>query len=374
MSVIGMDISSNRIAVAEIAKKRNSFAVLNAAVFELPYQVIEMGEIKDSKVVSRAVKEIWKHYRFGGRKVLVGLSNPKVIIKEIQLPVTGESDIKSSIELQINDLVPIERNNLTYDYYVSEKNKEYSRIMIAGAAKNMIDSIIESLRDVKICAAAVDLNCFSLYRVINHICGFKKPKDQDEKTAYCMVNIGKDISIINMVTEDGLKFPRFSNISTLAFVGSVSAKLELDYSATEQMLDSFDFSQAIDIKFDRTIESEPKPIGPVKPADSQQMDASMAFKEAGNLIIEEINRSIDYFINRYPSYNLQKIFISGDAFNNFGKFIETEMDYKVEQINIEDHFSLDRLKKKDFYKNKPLGLLGNQLTLAIGMGLRGFGI
>ncbi|MDZ7838185.1 MAG: pilus assembly protein PilM [Actinomycetota bacterium] len=90
----------------------------------------------------------------------MGLSNPKVIIKEIKLPITDNKEIESSIKYQINDLVPISKNNITYDYFVVDKEDESSNIMIAGAAKNIVDSIVESLRNIKINPMAIDLNCF----------------------------------------------------------------------------------------------------------------------------------------------------------------------------------------------------------------------
>ncbi|MCG9479658.1 MAG: pilus assembly protein PilM [Actinomycetia bacterium] len=254
MGYIGMDISSNRIAVAEVTKKRNTFIIDNAAVFEVPEQVIEKGEIKDTRVVSSAIKDIWGYYRFGSRKVFVGLSNPKVIIKEIKLPITDDREIESSIKYQINDLVPISKNNITYDYFVVDKDDESSNIMIAGAAKNMVDSIVESLRNIRINPVAIDLNCFSLYRVINTAYHFQSQKATDKKNAYCLVNIGKDISIINMLTGNQLKFPRFSNISIKTFIDYISKKTNKSYGDIEKILDDFDFDQSLDMQFDRNLE------------------------------------------------------------------------------------------------------------------------
>lgn len=373
MSVIGMDISANRITVVEIVKKRSQFMVLNAAVFELPLQVIEQGEIQDTRVVSSALKEIWQHYRFGSRKVFVGLSNPKVIIKEVQLPLTDKNEIKSSIKLQINDLVPIGKDNIIYDYFITEKGEDFSKIMIAGAAKNMIDNIVESLRNVKINPLSIDLNCFSLYRVLNYIYGFDQLKDDKKKTAYCLINIGKSTSIINMVTEGELKFPRFSNISVMTIVDNVSKKLGIDYGQTEKILDNFDFGQAFDLQFDRKLESDEKSSSSGKPI-TQDLNTNMAVKEAGMQFIAEMNRSIDYFANLHSAYSIQKIFISGDTFTNFDRFIQQETDYEVEQVHISSHFSLERLGKKSYYKGQDLGFLSNQLTLALGMALRGFGL
>lgn len=373
MSYIGMDISSNRIAVAEVAKNRNKFLVTNAAVFEVPQQVIEKGEIKDTKVVSNAIKEIWNYYRFRSNKVLVGLSNPKVIIKEIKLPLTDDKEIDSAIRYQINDLVPIAKDNITYDYFIVDKHNGSSDVMIAGAAKNIIDSIVESLRAIKINPAAIDLNCFSLYRTMDAAYDFQQAKTK--KGAYCLVSIGKNISIINMVTEGQLKFPRFSNIGIEKFIDYIVKKLNLGYSEAEKILDTFDFDLSLDIQFDRKLASGELPnAGTQVKKNNHDIALNVAIKEASSQFINEINRSIDYFLNRYAAYHIEKIILSGDTFLNFDRFAEKETTFPVEQFKISQFYDLSTLNKKTCYTGKSLEILGNQLTMAIGMALRGYGL
>ncbi|MCG9479657.1 MAG: hypothetical protein K9H14_05545 [Actinomycetia bacterium] len=108
--------------------------------------------------------------------------------------------------------------------------------------------------------------------------------------------------------------------------------------------------------------------------DDHDITLNIAIKEASSQFINEINRSIDYFLNRYSTYNIEKIIISGDTFKNFDLLIKKETGFEVEQFNVGNYFNLDVLNKKTYYLNKDLNHFANQLTLAIGMALRGYGL
>ncbi|MDZ7838184.1 MAG: hypothetical protein U5N58_09640 [Actinomycetota bacterium] len=148
---------------------------------------------------------------------------------------------------------------------------------------------------------------FSLYRVIDTAYNFQSQKATDKKNAYCLVNIGKDISIINMVIGNQLKFPRFSNISIKTFVDYISKKTNKSYSDIEKVLDDFDFDQSLDMQFDRNL--EPGMGGDTETSvskDDHDITLNTAIKEASSQFINEITRSIDYFLNRYSTYNIRK--------------------------------------------------------------------
>jgi predicted RNA-binding protein with RPS1 domain len=63
------------------------------------------------------------------------------------------------------------------------------------------------------------------------------------------------------------------------------------------------------------------------------------------------------------------VILTGEYIKNIEKYIEQEINYKVEILNIADHFSLKYLKNNPKYKGKNLNYLLD--PLAIGMALRG---
>src|SRR4030042_5130358 len=169
MLSIGLNLSSNRIYAIELLKSGKNHVIRKIVRSELPPGCIVKGEIQDTDVLSRGLKDIWRKYRISDRKVFIGISNQKVIAKEIKIPVIDDSEIDNSIKFQINDFIPIPKNNIIYDYYVIEKGEDYSRIMLVGAMKSMIDDVVSSFKRAGLLAQAIDLSVFALLRKINHI-------------------------------------------------------------------------------------------------------------------------------------------------------------------------------------------------------------
>ena len=104
MPSIGLNLSSNRIYAIELLKSGKNHVIRKMVRSELPHGCIVKGEIQDTDILSRGLKDIWRKYRISDRKVFIGISNQKVIAKEIKIPVIDDSEIDNSIKFQINVL------------------------------------------------------------------------------------------------------------------------------------------------------------------------------------------------------------------------------------------------------------------------------
>ena len=191
MLSVGLDLSSNKISIVEMVKNRKGNFIRNAVLEDVPDGSIVKGEIQDTVVLSKSLKEIWKKYKISGRKVYVGIYNQKAIVKEIKLPLTDEKDIASSIKYQISDFIPIPKNNIFYDYYIMEKGSDSSTIMLVGAVKSMITDVIESLKNAGLITQAIDLNCFALYRIIDHIYNLEAVGEKKIKSLFVLLALAR---------------------------------------------------------------------------------------------------------------------------------------------------------------------------------------
>ena len=118
MLAVGINLSSYRIYVAELLKSGKSFIIRKMIRYEAPSNSIIKGEIQDSAIVAGSLKDIWRKNRLSDRKVFIGIANQKVIAKEVKIPVVDDKEISNSINYQINDFIPIPKNNIIYDYYI----------------------------------------------------------------------------------------------------------------------------------------------------------------------------------------------------------------------------------------------------------------
>jgi len=385
MLSIGLNLSSNRIYVIEILKSGKNHSIRKMVRSELPPGCIMKGEIQDKDIISRGLKDIWRKYRISDRKVFIGISNQKVIAKEIKIPVIDDSEIDNSIKFQINDFIPIAKNNIIYDYYVVEKGEDYSRVMLVGAMKSMIDDVVKSFKCAGLIAQAIDLNCFSLYRTVNYINSLEKNNKNEPHGAYCVVNLGLEMSILEMIQDDNLKYPRFTSTSIKDFIEGISKETKKDNKYSEEIISKFDFESLLinrttgteEVKKEETNDltekiTEKEDQGSVED-DIQDSGVSInigkIMRDTADQIIGEIKLSIEHFLQENPRYKVEKVILTGEYIKNIEKYIEQEIKYKVEILKIADYFSLKYLKNNPEYKGKDLNYLLD--PLAIGMALRG---
>ncbi|HEY4696357.1 MAG TPA: pilus assembly protein PilM [Candidatus Hydromicrobium sp.] len=385
MLAVGLNLSSNRIYAVELLKSGKNLAIRKMVRSELPSNSIVKGEIQDPAILTRGLKDIWRKYRISDRKVFIGISNQKVIAKEIKIPVVDDAEIDNSIKYQINDFIPIPKNNIIYDYYVVEKEENFSRLMLVGAMKSMIDDVVKSFKDAGLLAQAIDLNCFSLYRTVNYINSVEKNTKNKKPDTFCVVNLGLEMSIIEMIQDDNLKYPRFTSTSIKNFIDGISKEVKKDNKYCEEIISGFDFKSLFIKKNDNAgeVKKEEKKDLPGKigekedkksDKDSTQstagsIDVTKIMKDTTDHLIGEIKLSIEHFLQENPKYKVGKIILTGEYIKNIDKYIEKEIGYKVELLNIADYFSLKYLKRNPQYKGKDLNYLLD--PLAIGMALRG---
>jgi len=364
MGSVGIDISSNMITLVELLKSRKGIVIKNAAEFEISTESIKKGELQDPVALSKGLKDAWKKNRFTGRNVFAGLSNLKAIVREVELPLVSAEEINNSLKYQINDFIPIPKDNILYDYYIMEQTEGSSKLMLVGAMKSMINNVIEAIKSAGLITQAIDLNCFSLFRTIDEVYDLKKDKQTN-----CAVYIGRDISIIEILQGDTLKFPRFLSNSISSFIDNIQKSTGADEKKARQSLAGFDFKSIIPGKTGSVSSSDKKE------KDTEAGDADKAAAEQDEDIIKSINATADNFINEIrmsvehflqddTKAKIGKILLSGEKLDNIGEYIKYKTNYRVEEINVSEGFTVEMVNKG--------GNTGKILDpLPIGMALRG---
>lgn len=400
MLSVGLDLSSKKITIAEMIKSRTDVQLRNAAQFDIPPEAMNRGEIQDAVVLSKKLQEAWRKYRISGRSVHVGISNLKVMAKEVELPLLDDTEISNSLKFQINDYIPISKENILYDYYVMERGKNSSKIMLVGAMKSMIFDVIESIKGAGLIAQSIDLNYFSLFRSLEKIYNFKK-----NNKSLCAVNLGPDISIIEIIRNDVLKYPRFVSNSINVFLENMErvSSGKKDKHITE--LFNFDFGQFLykssglnkvsnpaneegttgisgitdnGPRIKDGDEGEKTPGKRSRKDDMEIMENSSntndeikkSIKDTADSLINEIKMSIEHYLHENTKNRIDSILITGEKLLNFDKYVRQETGYTVNKIKVLDNFKPDLLKRIPRFKDQdPEDSLN---MLAVGMALRGF--
>jgi Tfp pilus assembly PilM family ATPase len=244
-----------------------------------------------------------------------------------------------------------------------EQSESSSKLMLVGAMKSMINNVIEAVKGAGLITDAIDLNCFSLFRTIDKLYDLKKKKETN-----CAVYIGADVSIIEIIKDDTLKFPRFLSNSMSTFIDSMKKSTGVEEEEARKFLQKFDF-QSLTVGKNPASSKEKKEKTDDKKEDSNEVSAQeknfvKSISSTADNFISEIRMSIEHFLQEDPKAKIGKILLAGENLKNIGKYIQFKTDYKVEEINVSKSFLVEMVNK-----GSDIGKILD--PLAIGMALRG---
>jgi Tfp pilus assembly PilM family ATPase len=258
--------------------------------------------------------------------------------------------------------------------------------MLVGAMKSMIDDVVYSFKNAGLIIQAIDLNCFALFRTVSFIHSNRENDRAGGKAGkadtYCVVNLGDEISTIEMIQRNELKYPRFTSVSYQSFIDEIYKGIKKDNKYCEDILSGFDFKDLMVKKGAtaaeklKTGDTKSKP-GPKTTKKAREDDESLSksmsveeiIKKVADQFIDEIGLSIEHFMQENPKSSIGRIVLTGKFIKNIDKYIEQQLQYRVELLNITDYFSLKYLKKIDEYSEADLKYILD--PIAVGMALRG---
>lgn len=384
MFEVGLDLSSNKISASAFVKKGNNLFLKNCGYIEVERHAIEASEIIDSIVLVNGIKELWKKYRINNKTVNVGISDTKIVLKEIEIPVIDEKEIDNAIKYQVGEYIPIPKENLIYDYYIIEKRENSSIVMIVGVMKSIIDNIISVLKSAGLKVNSIEANCFPLFRLADRYFDFKNRYKENDKNSECIVYFGNDISIIEFANKTELRYPRFINSSISVFNDNLSKKISVSSEEAKTILNDFDMEVLLSKDSSKKVkiipENNENPSNafneeknkeePVKTGDRETLIKD-SVKISANQLINEITRSIEHFLQENRSFSIEEIMLCGENLKNLEKYIAKNLKYNLRRIDLTSKFLPDILKRSFLFKNVDNTKIPDSIILSCGLALRG---
>ena len=293
--VIGLDVGSHAITAAELKLGKNgAVTVMKFGQIALRPGAVTCGEVVDVLEVSAALKRLWREAGFSSKKVVVGVGNQRVIVRPADMPAMPEKDLRSAVEFQAQELIPITLEEAILDYQVLERymgngGTEMLKVLIVAAQRDMVSRLLVALDEAGLTASIVDLVPFALLRALADASGFGDI-DGEDVGAEAIVSVGSGVTTM-IVHEYGI--PKF--IRTI-------------------MLGSHDITQAIAEELDITADEAEgiKRQVTVGVEDGDVVDkARVAVKRRTALFVDEIIGSLDFHTNQVGNAGVKRIILTG---------------------------------------------------------------
>ena len=115
--LIGLDIGTNAVTIAEVTAGAPPRLDMFAQV-ALPREAMREGEVADEAAVTEAVARLRAEVGLKKVPVRVGIASPRVVVRQVEMPVMTRDELMSALQFQAADLIPIPIEDAVLDFAI----------------------------------------------------------------------------------------------------------------------------------------------------------------------------------------------------------------------------------------------------------------
>jgi type IV pilus assembly protein PilM len=288
--VVGLDIGTSAVRAAQLVLGKGGASLERFGQVALPLGAVRDGEVVDTDAVAAALRQLWVQARLTTTKVVVGVANQKVVVRQVDLPWLPVAELRASLAFQVQDYIPMPVEQAILDFHplqdvTSDSGTRMLRVLLVAAARDMVSSALTAVEKAGLQPSMVDLTSFAVLRSQVTANGAFAAE------AEALVDIGA--SVTNIVVHEG-GVPRFVRILLMGGADITDAVAErLGVPAVE----------AEALKQATGLALLPAQVGP--------HPASRAIESTGSALVEEVRGSLDYYLAQPGSARIGRVVLSG---------------------------------------------------------------
>ncbi|HTD50219.1 MAG TPA: pilus assembly protein PilM, partial [Acidimicrobiia bacterium] len=115
--LIGLDIGTNAVTVAEVRAGDPPRLVMFGQV-ALGRETMREGEVADDAAVTEAVGRLREEVGLKRAAVRLGLASPRVVVRQIEMPLMTRDELGSALKFQAAELIPIPLEDAVLDFAI----------------------------------------------------------------------------------------------------------------------------------------------------------------------------------------------------------------------------------------------------------------
>lgn len=338
--LVGVDIGTHAVKVCQLQKSGTEYTLVTLGSATIPPGSVEDGVLQEPDQVAEVISKLFKNLKFKkNTKIAISISGYSVIVKKINLDVMDEKELEQYIKTEAEQYIPFDIEDVYLAYQdLKTAREEFDRtdVMLVAAKKEVVDSYLDMLREIKLNPLLVDVDGFAL----QNIWSTTEPTQED----IALLDIGAAKMNINIISGGA------SVLARDIVVGS--------QQLTDQIANTFDISEE---------EAEKLKLG-VIPAGERRKDLEEIVTSVCTNWIFEIKKAIDLYNSKRPDRPLSRIILSGGGskVKGLADFISKETGISVLQFNPFSGMKINDRKIDRHY----LDVIAPEMAIAAGLAIR----
>lgn len=195
--VVGLDIQPGFVAAVR-ARVNGSIQAERAASVPLGADTMRDGEVMDEAALSEALRDLFADSGLG-KRVRVGVANQRTVLRTLELPpVTDAKELAAAVGFQAQDQVPMPLSNAVLDFHplgiIDTPSGPRQRVVLVAAQRDMVEKILNAVRNAGLTPEGVDLSAFALIRSL-----YRHDPEQTGRVMYLNVD-----GLTNLAIAEGI--------------------------------------------------------------------------------------------------------------------------------------------------------------------------
>lgn len=340
--VIGVDLGSSSIKLAQLTKSKGIALLDNFALVQTPAQTINNGDIIDTFLLGESVKQLHKDQKFSSKNACIGMWGATSIVKKITMPKVDSKALQEQIKYEAQQYLPFDISQVTLEHHILpfSASPDQMDILIMAGQNELITKYIEVLTYGNLKTAIIDVSSIALANIFEFNYGkFSEP--------VALFNFGSNSTQFVVVFQGEILFARDIPVGGFTYTNEISKNMGITLEEAE----SLKLSQSM--------------MGETPENTKTFMNIAM------DHVTEEVRNSIDFYSASGGDFQISKAFYTGGASLTEGliEHISSALKLNFEVLN---PLIKVRSNNKKFSANY-LDQISPFLAVSLGLALRDVG-
>ena len=265
-STVGLDIGSSMIKAVEVDTSGDVPRIVKLGLTRLLPEAIVEGEIMDRNLVVDGIRECFEKAGIETTDVVSAVSGRAVIVKKVIMDKMPPEDAQEAIFWEAEQHVPFDIDDVCLDFQILREDigANQMEVLLVAAKKDMVNMHADLIREAGLNPRIVDVDSFAVQNCFERNMAFADGAafDGDEEAGEAefegeddtfaadgadgnvvgLINIGSDVTNLNIIQNDCPHFTRDISIGTDSFIEAFRKEFAVDYDEALKIV-SGDFGE-----------------------------------------------------------------------------------------------------------------------------------
>ncbi|HEY3780745.1 MAG TPA: type IV pilus assembly protein PilM [Fimbriimonadaceae bacterium] len=206
-SVLGIDIGSRKIKVAEVRTQAKEPVISALGMIDTPEGAVDHTGVYNAEAVGVALKQALSQAGASVSHVVVSIAGQaSVLVRTLEVPRMSPAELSEHMQWEINRNIPFAESNVLSDYKQLEDEDPSSanmEVVMAISPQSAIDTVVACIKKAGKQMAAIDVQALGIARSLK-----VSYADLYQDLTVCVVDVGHLTTSINIYKNGRLLMPR----------------------------------------------------------------------------------------------------------------------------------------------------------------------